>query len=199
VEKRLAATEAWATKPKPKISAKPIADVRNRADVIAQERAMMDLMALALQTDSSRFMTLHGVSGGSVPPIEGVSDGYHNLSHHGMDENKIDQLALIESELMKAWGDFLRKLKESRDGQGNLLDQTMVLLTSNLGNASSHDNRNMPVVLAGGGFRHGQHLAFDRKNNYPLPNLYVSMLQRVGIETSTFASGTGTMTGLEMA
>ncbi|MEZ5952301.1 MAG: hypothetical protein R3C12_24545 [Planctomycetaceae bacterium] len=74
---------------------------------------------------------------------------------------------------------------------------TSILMTSNLGNASSHDNRNMPVLFAGGGFRHGQHLAFDTKNNYPLPNLFVSLLQRQGFETDQFMSSTGTMTGLE--
>jgi hypothetical protein len=74
----------------------------------------------------------------------------------------------------------------------------MVLFGSNLGNASSHNTLNMPIVLAGGGFQHGQHLAFDRKTNYPLPNLYVSMLQRLGIETDSFVTSTGTMRGLEM-
>jgi hypothetical protein len=115
-----------------------------------------------------------------------------------MDEEKLGQLAIVETEIMKAWGEFLRDMNGVDDKGRTLLDQTSVLLTSNLGNASSHDNRNMPVVLAGGGFRHGQHLAFDRKNNYPLPNLFVSLLQRVGMETDQFATGTSTMTGLEM-
>ena len=83
------------------------------------------------------------------------------------------------------------------DDQGErLLDNTSVLLTSNLGNGSNHDNRNMPVLLGGGRFSHGQHLAFDRTNNYPLPNLYVDLLQQVGLETDHFASSTGTMRGL---
>ena len=72
-----------------------------------------------------------------------------------------------------------------------------MLLTSNLGNASNHDNRNMPVVLAGGGFRHGQHLAFDRKRNHPLPNLYLSVLRQTGLPVEKFATSTGTMPGLE--
>jgi hypothetical protein len=88
---------------------------------------------------------------------------------------------------------------KTEDHGGNLLDHTAVLLTSNLGNASSHDNRNMPVLFAGGGFRHGQHLAFDRKKNYPLPNLYVSVMQRTGLEQDRFVTSTGTMTGLEPA
>ena len=132
-------------------------------------------------------------------PIEGVEEGYHTLSHHGRDEQKLAQLALVEKEIVRAWGDFLRELQQTDDEGGNLLDRTTVLLTSNLGNASSHDNRNMPVLVAGGGFRHGQHLAFDRKNNYPLPNLYLSVLQRTGLEVDQFATSTGTMTGLEPA
>ena len=74
----------------------------------------------------------------------------------------------------------------------------MVLYGSNLGNASSHDTSNLPILLAGGGFAHGQHLAFDRKNNRPLANLYVSMLQRFGVEADRFGSSTGTLSGLEM-
>ena len=75
----------------------------------------------------------------------------------------------------------------------------MILYGSHLGNASNHNNTNMPILLAGGGFKHGQHLAFDQANNYPLPNLFVSMLQRLGLEIDRFASSTGTMRGLEMA
>ena len=90
----------------------------------------------------------------------------------------------------------LRNVKE--DGE-TLLDRTMVLYGSNLGNANTHVTTNLPTLFAGGGFRHGQHLAFDRDRNYPLPNLFVSMLQRMGIETDRFASATGTMRGLELA
>jgi hypothetical protein len=160
---------------------------------------MLDIMFLALQTDSTRFMTLHLNGNGGTIPLEGVEEGYHNLSHHGLDEDKIDQLTRVETALVKTWGGFVRKLKETQEGNGTLLDQTNVLLTSNLGSASAHDTKNMPVLFAGGGFRHGQHLAFDRNDNYPLPNLYLSALQRQGFETDTFATSTGTMTGLEMA
>ncbi len=134
---------------------------------------MLDIMFLALQTDSTRFMTLHLNGNGGTIPREGVEEGYHNLSHHGLDEDKIDQLTRVETALVKTWGGFVRKLKETQESNGTLLDQTNVLLTSNLGNASAHDNKNMPVLFAGGGFRHGQHLAFDRNDNYPLPNLYL--------------------------
>ena len=132
-------------------------------------------------------------------PIPGVEEGYHSLSHHGRDEEKLEQLALVEAEIIKAWGEFLRDLSKTNEKGERLLDTTSILLTSNLGNASSHDNRNMPVLLAGGGFDHGQHLAFDQRNNYPLPNLYVSLLQQTGLETDQFATSTGTMTGLDVS
>jgi hypothetical protein len=198
LEQRLAANEGWTQRPKPKISAAPPKEVTNPNDLIARQDVMHDVMFLALQTDSSRFITLHTNGGGEVVPIEGVEEGYHNLSHHGLDAEKIEQLARIEAAQVAAWGAFIRKLKETPEGDGTLLDRTMVLFTSNLGNASAHDNKNMPVLFAGGGFRHGQHLAFDQKNNYPLPNLYVAALQRLGLETDKFATSTGTMKGLEM-
>ncbi|MCA9140316.1 MAG: hypothetical protein KDB00_26275, partial [Planctomycetales bacterium] len=129
-------------------------------------------------------------------PIEGVEEGYHTLSHHGRDADKLAQLALIEEQIVDAYGDFLRSLAGFDESHGNLLDHTSVLLTSNLGNASSHDNRNLPVLIGGGGFRHGHHLAFDQNNNYPLANLFVSILQQSGLPTSQFASGKSTMDGL---
>ena len=184
LEKRLAANEDWAQKPKPKVTAAPPKSVIDADDLIARQNVMHDVIFLALQTDSTRFVTLHTNGNNEVLPIEGVAQGYHSLSHHGLDAEKIAQLALIEEQQVAAWGAFLRKLKATPEGDGTLLDHTMVLLTSNLGNASAHDNKNMPVLFAGGGFKHGQHLAFDRKDNYPLPNLFVSALQRLGLKTA---------------
>jgi hypothetical protein len=198
LEQRLAANEGWAQRPKPKVTVAPPKEVTNPNDLIARQDVMHDVMFLALQTDSTRFITLHTNGGGEVVPIEGVEEGYHTLSHHGLDAAKIEQLARIEAAQIASWGAFVRKLKGTPEGGGTLLDRTMVIFTSNLGNASAHDNRNMPVLFAGGRFRHGQHLAFDRSNNYPLPNLYVSALQRLGLETDKFATSTGTMKGLEM-
>ena len=109
----------------------------------------------------------------------------------------MEQLALVESALVKEWAEFLRSLRDHSDASGNLLDHTSVLLTSNLGNASNHDNRNMPVLFAGGPFGHGKHLAFDQRNNYPLPNLFVSILQANGLAVDQFATSTGTMAGLD--
>ncbi len=198
LEKRMAANQRWAKLPKPKVDVKRPVDIGDGSDLIGRQRMMSSVVKLALQTDSTRYITYHIPGAGGVIPIDGVDEGYHGLSHHGRDEEKLSQLALIETEMIKAWGDLLRDLQSTNEATGNLLDNTAVFLTSNLGNSSNHDNRNMPVLLAGGGFRHGQHLAFDKNNNYPLPNLYVSILQRMGMPVDTFATSTGTMTGLEM-
>ncbi len=197
LERRLVDAEAWADRPKPVVPiAKPV-DIGDPNDVIARQRLMSDMARLALETDSTRFVTMHMGGGGGVVPVPGVDEGYHSLSHHGRDDDKLSQLARVESEIMKAFGDFLRGLAARNEDHETVLDRTTVLLTSNLGNASSHDNRNLPVVVAGGGFRHGSHLAFDRKNNHPLPNLFVSILQQTGLETDRFATSTGTLPGLD--
>lgn len=199
LEQRLAQNEAWAKKPKPKVDAKQPQNVQNSTDLIAKTRVWFDLIHLALQTDSSRLVTLQLLGTSGVPPIPGVSLGHHDLSHHGKDPTKIDQLKTLETEKMKTLRDFLKKLKETKEDGGTLLDRTTVFFTSNLADASTHGVKNLPVLLAGGGFKHGRHLAFDPKSNPPLCNLYVSMLQRLGLEVDKFGSSTGTLTGLEMA
>lgn len=199
LELRMAESQAWANRPKPKVDVKKPVDIGNSSDFIGRQKLMSDMVRLALQTDSTRFVSYHLGASGGVVPLEGVGEGYHTLSHHGLDDEKLDQLAIVEGAIISAYGDFLRDLASVTENGVSLLDQTSVFLTSNLGNASSHNNRNMPVVLAGGGFKHGQHLAFDQRNNYPLPNLFVSVLQRLGLEQGSFASSTGTLTGLEMS
>jgi len=188
LERRLEANEGWIDKPKPRVKLRP--ELPDQGNAIDVNRAYFDTMFLALQTDSTRFMTLH-CTHNRVRALEGVDESYHSLSHHGRSDEKLDQLAIVEQGVIDRWGDFLRKLQGA-----DLLDDTMVLLTSNLGNASSHDNRNMPVLFGGGGFKHGRHLAFNQTNNYPLPNLYLSMLQALGMESESFATSTSTMTGL---
>jgi hypothetical protein len=197
-EKRLGEAQEWATRPKPNVNAKAPIDIENSDAIIDRKKLMLDVMFLALQTDSTRFITVHLNGEGGAVPLQGVDQGYHTLSHHGLDEEKLNQLTLVETELVRKWGDFLRDLKGAEESNGTMLDTTSVLMTSNLGNGSSHDNRNMPVLLAGGGFKHGQHLAFDKTNNYPLPNLYLSILHRHGLEADRFATSTGEMTGLDM-
>ena len=191
--------ESWARKPKPKVDVEPPKDIPNPADLIGRTRLLFDLTHLALQTDSTRLITIMLAGSTAAPPIEGVSLGHHDLSHHGKDPGKLEQLKIVEIETMKTVRDLLTKLRQSEEDSANLLDRTTVFLGSNLGDASSHSTRNLPVLLAGGGFRHGQHLPFDPENPPPLCNLYVSMLQRLGIETDTFSTSTGTLTGLSLA
>ena len=193
MEERMLKAEAWVQKPKPKVDAKPPEDVTNEADLIARMRLLFDLVPLALQTDSTRAVTVLIQGRGDVPPVPGVTIDHHNLSHHGQDPMKIEQLQRIEREEFNAFNDLLTGLKSKNEGGGSLLDNTMVMFGSNLGNANNHDWHNLPLILAGGGFKHGQHVAFDAKSNQPMCNLFVSMLQRMGMETDHFGSSTGAM------
>jgi hypothetical protein len=198
LEQRLTVAEEWSQRPKPKVDAKPPQNIANGADLVGRARLMFDLVHLALQTDSTRLVTLMLLGTSLVPPVPGVSLGHHDLSHHGQDPAKIEQLRAVETEKLKTFHDFLARLKATPEGEATLLDRTSVFFSSNLGNASNHSTKNLPVILAGGGFRHGQHLAFDAAGPPPLSNLYLSMLHRLGIEAERFGSSTGTLTGLEM-
>ena len=199
LEKRMVTAEEWSKRPKPKVETKLPPDISNPADLVGKTRLLFDLMHLALQTDSTRLITMLMLGTSSVPPIPGVSLGHHDLSHHGQEPGKIEQLKRVEMEKMKAIQELLTKLKNTQEEGESLLDRTMVFFSSNLGNAANHSTRNLPVLLAGGGFKHGQHLAFDPKMPPPLSNLYVSMLQQLGIEADRFGSSTGTLTGLAAA
>ena len=163
-------------------------------------RLMYDMARLAFETDSTRAITLMLDSVNS-PAIEvdgkKTTDGYHNLSHHGKNEEKKAQLENIDQWHMRLLDEMFGKMKEVSEADETLLDRTMIMYGSNLGDANTHVTTNMPVLFAGGGFKHGQHLAFDRENNYPLPNLFVSMLQRLNLPVEQFATSTGTMRGLD--
>lgn len=197
LEQRLVKAEEWAKLPKPKVEQKPPTDIEDRADFAGRMRLMYDMMFLAIQTDSTRLITFCGAGGNEVVSLQGVDDGWHNLSHHGKDPDKIKKLAIIEKEEMRLLGEFMQKLENVREGEHTLLDQTAIMLGSNLGNASSHNNTNLPILAAGGRFQHGQHLAFNADNPPPLCNLFVSYLQHLGLEAGSFASGNSTLSGLE--
>lgn len=199
VEQRLVKAQEWARRPKPEVSSKPPVDIANAVDVPARVRLMIDLMHLAIQTDSTRFITfaLNGLN--AVPTITGVTQDWHNLSHHGQDPSKLAELKVVELQQMQLFGELLAKLGDSSEGSGSLLDRTIVLFGSNLGNASSHDNKNMPIIVAGGGFQHGQHLAFDPLRNPPLCNLYVQLLRRLDANVDSFGSSNGTIPGFDLA
>lgn len=201
LEQRMAASREWERRPKPRTSAPAPLDPQDPRAYMEKVRLMYDMARLAFETDSTRLVTLllDSVNSPAID-VEGVeiTDGYHNLSHHGKNKEKLAQLKAIDEWHMKLLAELFGRLKAAKEDNDTLLDRTMVLYGSNLGNANTHVTTNLPVILAGGGFRHGQHLAFDFERNYPLPNLFVSMLQRFGIEADKFATSTGTMRGLEM-
>ncbi len=203
MEQRLQAMQAWSHKPKPKVSAPVPQDVQNPADMIGKTDLLFDLMPLALQTDSTRVVTIFVSGDDYVIPIPGITMGHHSLSHHGQDAEKIAQLRRVEEALMKSIDGLITKLKTSQEGGETVLRNTSIMFGSNLGNANSHSCAQLPILLAGGGFKHGQHLVVapkgDLNNSMPLSNLFVSMLQRMNIETDKFATSTGTVTGLEAA
>lgn len=194
MEQRLQKAEAWVQKPKPKVDAKQPQDIQDEKDLIGRMNLMFDLIPLAFQTDSTRLITVVVQGRGDVPTIPGVKADHHNLSHHGQDPEKIAQLRLIETAQLTALGTLLEKLKTKQEGSKRLLDSTAVLYGSNLGNANSHDWHNLPLLLAGGGFKHGRHHTGDTKNNTPMGNLFVRLMQNMGIEADSFGTSTGALT-----
>lgn len=201
LETRIGQSQQWTQRPKPQVDYDPPQDVADKQDIIAKQKLTYDMMRLALQSDSTRVITLSLGGMNAVPSnIPGVSTDWHNLSHHGKDEAKISELRLIEEAEFEAFAGFLADLKSVRDGDSRLLDQTAILFGSNLGNASSHDWHNLPIILAGGGFRHGRFVAHDSKDNTPFANLFVPLARRMGLEIDRFGSSTNdTLRGLETA
>jgi hypothetical protein len=200
LEKNLAATESWIHRPKPSTVAALPNEIVDVNDLRPNAQAMLDLVRLALETDSTRIVTVCFATGDLSPKnIPGVSSSTHPLTHHGRQPEKIAELRRVEEAHFQALGEFFRGLKSSREGDRTLLDHTACLYGTNMGSANSHSNDNLPTLLVGGEFKHAGHLAFDAKNNYPLSNLYVSLQQRLGIESDSFASSNGTVRGLELA
>ena len=200
LEQHIVRSEEWAQRPKPKVDRDVPSDIEDRRDITARQRLMYEIMVLALQTDSTRCITLSLGAMNAVPSnIPGVKSDWHNLSHHGKDDAKISELKLIEEAEFVEFDRFLTALK-SRDEQGRtLLDHTAVLFGSNLGNASAHDWHNLPIIVAGGGYQHGAYVAHDAENNTPLANLFVALAQRMGLEIDEFGSSTSDrLRGLEV-
>ncbi|MEO1525652.1 MAG: DUF1552 domain-containing protein [Planctomycetota bacterium] len=194
VELRLSNSKRWIDIAKPDA---PFASPKN-TNMVDDLPLLYDLIAIALQTDSTRIATLE--IGGDFEAREfGYRSGYHGLSHHGQRPDAIEALIKIESYQVAQFSRFLTKLRETESGESNLLDQTSVLFGSGMGDANKHTNSELPIVLAGGGFRHAGELWFDRKDPHrpPLTNLFLTMLQRFGIEADRFATSTGTLRGLE--
>ncbi len=188
LERRLNSAEEWEYKDKPQVEAKPPEDITDAREFVLQTDAMFDVIKLAIETDSTRLVSVF---------ID--TTVIHNITHHGNRPEVLTELRGHEENQFGALNRFLTSLADSKEQGETLLDRTMVLYGTCMGSANSHSNVNLPVLLAGGGFRHGQHLAFDKQQNYPLSNLYLSMLHRLGIETGAFSTSTGAMRGLELA
>ena len=191
VERRLQMSKEWLDRPKPK---SPIAEVQDEERQHIDEVALFyDLMALALQTDSTRIATLETGMGFRTSELD--LDGYHGISHHGKAPGRIDQLRVIESFLSTKLGNFITRLKEAQ-----IFDNTLIVFGSGMSDASSHSNRNLPVLLAGGGLEHRGHLVCpsDQHQRVPLANLWLSVLQWFGSEASRFGRSTGTFSPMKI-
>jgi hypothetical protein len=202
LETRLRASEGWERKPKPVVNVKEPVDPQNPAQFFQKIKVMYDIAALVLQTDSTRAITIF-VDAADTPAVSGqfdvpITEGYHGISHHGKMPDKLAQHHALDREHFKAFNGLLTALKTAKEGEETLLDRTNVLWGSNLSDANAHLSNNLPFVLAGGGWKHGQHLGFDVAKPYPLTNVYLSVLHRLGIERDKFSSSTGTCRGLEM-
>jgi len=197
VEKRIAQQENWQNIPKPSVDY-PQPEYKG---IVQDLPSLFDLIALALQTNSTRVATLEVASQGFNTGALGVKGGYHSLSHHGKKPESIKSLLKIERYQTEQFARFLDKLKalSAADEEGSLFENTMVLFGSGMGNGNAHTNTNLPLILAGAGFRLGEHKAYPTKRREPLCNLFLSMLQRFGVETDSFGRSTGTLSGLDVA
>lgn len=193
VEKGIARRRRWIDVPKPEAMIK---QPQNR-NMVEDLPLLYDLIVMALQTNTTKIATLE-IGGDFNPADLGIRGGYHSLSHHGQLQERIDALITLETYQIEQFVRFVKKLAVTSDDTGPLIDTTTVLFGSGMGDANSHTNRNLPIVLAGGDFSHGNLLAFDAGHPHrpPLANLFVTMLQKFGVEADCFAKSTGTLRGL---
>jgi len=166
--------------------------------MVEAEQLLYDMVALAFQTDSTRVASLFLAGMGQVFTINGetLKAGYHALSHHGNDPDMIRDLVKIEAEHLKNLNRFLSKLKTVKDVEGKpLLESTIVLFGTGMGDANRHANDDLPTIVAGGGFRHGQHIKTERNGQHAhiMGDLYITLLNQLGIQDDTFANAKRTM------
>ena len=188
VEKRLELRQRWTSHPKPDA---PFEKPSNR-NAVEDLPLLYELIALALQTDSTRIATLE-IGGDFNPQHLGIKKDHHGLSHHGNDAESIASLITLEQYQIQHFGKFLTRLSNTNDGERTLLDSTSVLFGSGMGDANVHNNADLPVILAGGGYKHGEFRQVTEKGikRVPLCNLFVDIAQRMGVETYAFGSSTG--------
>lgn len=197
VEERLLTAREWELKPKPVTRMAEPADIQDKKRIFEKLDLMLAMAQLAFESDSTRIITLM-VDAFATPAFkiddeESTTEGYHGLSHHGQAPEKVRQLEDADRQQMVLFCKLIQNLAAKREDDARLLDRTMVMFGSNMGDANKHDNTNLPILLAGGGFNHGQHHAFKGDHDKPLCNLFVSMLQHLGVETDSFGSSTGTV------
>jgi hypothetical protein len=197
IEERLHTAREWELRSKPVTQESPPEGVQDHKLFFEKYDLMLSMARLAMESDSTRIVTLM-VDAFATPAFklgdnENTTTDYHNLSHHGQADDKVKQLEAADRRQMTLLKKLLQDLSSKPDGDARLLDRTMILFGSNMGDANTHDNTNLPILLAGGGLRHGRHLAFKRDHNTPLSNLFVTMLQNMGLETEAFGSSTGTL------
>ena len=193
-ETRIQGMQRWQEIPKPKVEFDDAVNSHGSMDYATLSPLMFDLMYLAIQSDSSRVFTAGFGMHNHIIELDGVTTGYHGLTHHGRRPEKLRQLRIIDAFYIEQMSRFLTRLKTTKTDHGNLLDETMVFFGSGLGDASRHSNRDLPLILAGGGFRHGAHVNAMQKTGQqtPLNNLFTTMLQRFGVEIDRFNNATGT-------
>ncbi len=196
VERRIQKAEA-------EVGEKPLPDLERPLGVPAayadHARLMFDLQALAFQGDVTRVITFQlarETSNRTYPEI-GVPDPHHPLSHHGNDPAKIERMSRINRFHVSLFGEFIRKLAETPDGDGSVLDHASILYGSGMGNPNVHDHINLPILVAGtaaGGLRGGTHLRYEKP--MPLANVHLTLLDKAGVRLDRFADSTGTVDGL---
>lgn len=196
VEEKLKRRRDWLDKPFPESPAKPALPVEENIDgsfLLDNEDLMWDLMALAIKNDSTRVISLTIPITDRTLMVNGkfMSEGYHRLSHHGHKQEKIDGLLAIERRHMEGAARFLKSLKDSPDSDGgSMLDSTITLIGSAMGDAAAHRRTNYPLFVAGGGLKHQRHISCGKgalKNELAC-DLYVTVLQQLGFEIDRFGT-----------
>jgi hypothetical protein len=200
VEDRLQTAKQWELRPKPATEREEPADISDKKRIFEKLDLMLDMAELAFESDSTRIVTLmvdaFATPAFQIDPSHATTEGYHGLSHHGQAEDKVRQLREADRQQMLLFRKRVLSLAAKNEGNRRLLDHTLFLFGTNMGDANTHDNTNLPVLLAGGGLRHGSHHAFKRDHNLPLCNLFVTLLQQLGVSTDSFGSSTGSLNHL---
>ena len=200
VEERLQLARQWETRPRPVTKQPPPDEIRDQKLFFEKFDLMLSMARLALESDSTRIVTLmvdaFATPAFQLKPDQKTTEGYHNLSHHGQAEHKVQQLEDADRRQMKLLLKTIESLAGTREGEDRLLDRTMILFGSNMGDSNTHVNTNLPILLAGGGLRHGRHLAFPSDHNRPLCDLFVTLLQQFGVDADRFGSSTGSLSEL---